>query len=103
MSHEDVFNTRRRRVRSLFAAGAFVGIYTAFMLSLSSHLVHVDFVYVCIAVSVVYQLITVRLAFSLRQMILTRDFSVYRPTAERTPPPEASHPPTFPTGPSAPR
>ena len=49
-----------------------------FMLVYGAHLVHVDFVYVCAIISVLYQILVLRDGYWRFRMFNSRDFSVYR-------------------------
>ena len=78
MTDGDTFRARQRRFNMLFLAGAFMGVYGAFMQLYVVHLVRFDMVYICIGVSVLVQLIALASVSAHIHDFDRRDFSVYR-------------------------
>jgi hypothetical protein len=83
ISDADLFRARQARMRLLFSMGIFMGIYITFMQLVTAGLLQIDRVFVIAGVSVLVQLLSLRMSGMLRNIIEKRDFTPYRaePTA----------------------
>jgi len=78
MSHADTFRVRQRTYRAIFVGGAGLGAWQIFTLVYNTGLVHFDFPYWALAVSVLFQLQGLALVFKQNRDLDTRNFNVYR-------------------------
>jgi hypothetical protein len=77
----DQFRVRRQRFTLLFRMGTSLGAVVAFVVLYSSGSLHFDYGYVLAAVSILLQLLALRLMSSQARELRLRDFSVYRSDA----------------------
>jgi hypothetical protein len=78
MSDSDLLRARQMRIRMLFSMGIFMGIYVTFMQLLVAGLLQIDRVFVIAGVSVLVQLLSLRMSGMVRKLIDKRDFTPYR-------------------------
>jgi hypothetical protein len=78
MSDADLFRTRQLHLRVLFGAGILMGIYMTFIQILAAGLLQIDRVFVIAGVSVLVQLLSLRMSGMARNIIEKRDFTPYR-------------------------
>jgi hypothetical protein len=78
MSAADTLRVRQRRFRTLFRGAAVLGAYFALMQLYGARLIHFDFIYLVIGISIAFQLLGIALVSAQGRDLETRDFSVYR-------------------------
>jgi hypothetical protein len=78
MSADDLFQSRRTRLRILFGGAVFMGVYAAFMQLYAAGLVRLDFLYICAGVSILCQLLILRVVQLAQRALAGRDLTAYR-------------------------
>jgi hypothetical protein len=81
MTAEDVFLARQRRLRMLFRAGTVLGAYVAFMQLYAAGYVRFDYAYLAMGVSLMCQMLSLRMTQMITSTISERDLAPYRAEA----------------------
>ena len=79
MTPEDTFRARRRRFLLLFRGGAAFATINIFMTLYAAHYLVFDHGYICVLLSVIFQLLALALVSAQSRALRVHDFSVYRP------------------------
>lgn len=78
MSAEDIFRGRQRRLRMLFRVATIQAVYFAFMEAYVAGQVRFDYIYLAAGVSVLCQVLAVRMTHMVQSAVTQRDLSPYR-------------------------